>query len=84
MKPTIAIWILITAAILAVTSVYIVGTVANNTAVWTGVNASDFEEGFIQVMIPFSILGFALALIIGMYKGRPNRFRTGGGPPEDQ
>lgn len=83
MKPTIAIWILVTAAMLAVTSVYIVGLVVNNTAIWNGVNATNFEEGMVMAIIPIAVIGFAIALIMGMYKGRPNKFRTGGGPPEE-
>lgn len=79
MRPTVIIWIGITGLILFGTTVFFVSSLVNTT-VWASMCNSAWENGAIMVIIPFAILGFTVALILMVFKGRANTGQwTGGG-----
>jgi len=70
MKPTMAIYLLVTGLVLFSAMTYLIYELVylNNTA-WTGMNNTDFENGFIMVMLPFAVLGFTFVLVMHIIKG---------------
>lgn len=70
MRPTIITYLLVTGIVLFAAITYLLyNLVYLNSTAWVGMNSTDFENGFIMVMIPFCMLGFTVALIMMIYKG---------------
>ena len=77
MKFTIIITLLIIGLAFFGVLTYTMGNVTASPT-WTGMNNSDWEDGFMKVAIPFAILGFVAALVITLFKGNKPKNPFGG------
>ena len=68
MRPTIIVWLFITGLVLFASITYFMYSLTNS-SIWQGMCNSDWEDGFMMIVIPFAVLFFALALIKMVYEG---------------
>jgi amino acid transporter len=68
MKATVIITAIITMLILFGVTTNMMSDVTNTT-IWTGMNNSGWEDGFMKLAPPFAVLAFGIAVVFFVFKG---------------